>query len=600
MARTSVEPNEEKMLANISAIADYLKYQGRKSKISSDVKLWKKELDAVRQEHLKKFSLEELKKIPKNELEISLYANRDENPNSLKYILAENNAYYKFGGCGQANKPPKSAIEFIEYLENVDKFINDRKPESLVDYKELWQIKNHEVFFRYNWIAKHLYILYPDIFVSQLSDDKRQEILNIFSIRPQPKTQDYANVFQLSQLSKSTEIPSYYFEELIKILPTYKEDTSKEETNREIVQKEVEKLYKTNYTKPEKYSFNCIFFGAPGTGKSHELEDQRKELLEEELLGEKEVRNQYERVTFHPDYSYANFVGTYKPVPVEQNGEETISYRYVPGPFMRILVKALINSAKSKLEDVKAKPYLLIIEEINRANVAAVFGDVFQLLDRKEGMSEYEIHLSEDMKNYIQKSFDEAGIQLKDSDTIKLPNNLFIWATMNSADQGVFPMDTAFKRRWDFEYIGINDGEAGKDGKDGILDYTFTLGEGNSERKVNWNQLRKAINNCLSEEGINEDKLMGPYFISLEKLRGGDEVFINAFKNKVLMYLFDDAAKHKRSKVFSEEINSNIYSKICEEFDKKGVFVFADKISAQFKEPRDPQPASEQSQEDNS
>ena len=110
---------------------------------------------------------------------------------------------------------------------------------------------------------------------------------------------------------------------------------------------------------------------------------------------------------------------------------------------------------------------------------------------------------------------------------IKLPDNLFIWATMNSADQGVFPMDTAFKRRWDFTYIGINENEVG------IVDYDFTLGVGEYKRTVNWNELRKAINNKLSEFNINEDKLLGPYFIAKSILDSKDSSkFIKTFKNK--------------------------------------------------------------------
>ena len=118
------------------------------------------------------------------------------------------------------------------------------------------------------------------------------------------------------------------------------------------------------------YAHNRIVFGAPGTGKSFKLNDEQKDLISE--------GGEYERVTFHPDYSYANFVGTYKPVPTK-NG---ISYEYVPGPFMRTYVKAIENGQSENKEDVK--PFLLLIEEINRANVAAVFGEVFQLLDRDD------------------------------------------------------------------------------------------------------------------------------------------------------------------------------------------------------------------------
>lgn len=313
---------------------------------------------------------------------------------------------------------------------------------------------------------------------------------------------------------------------------------------------------------------NRILFGAPGTGKSFTLNHEKDLLLAD--------GGEYERVTFHPDYSYANFVGTYKPVPCkDSDGKDVITYSYVPGPFMRTCVKALQNS---RTDD--PKPFLLVIEEINRANVAAVFGDIFQLLDRGDDeVSEYPIQASEDIKKYLA---EELGGNPDDYAEIRIPDNMFIWATMNSADQGVFPMDTAFKRRWDFTYLGIDDSEAGIVGKKVIL------GQGDYRRIVEWNALRKAINNELLTYKVNEDKLMGPYFISKKNLPEGEmidpAVFARIFKNKVIMYLFDDAAKQKRITLFGgcDEKAKNQYSKICREFDTKGVYIFCEGISSQF------------------
>ena len=316
------------------------------------------------------------------------------------------------------------------------------------------------------------------------------------------------------------------------------------------------------------YPRNRILFGAPGTGKSFTLNHEKDLLLAE--------GGEYERVTFHPDYSYANFVGTYKPVPCKNSdGKDAITYSYVPGPFMRTYVKALQNSRTDA-----PKPFLLVIEEINRANVAAVFGDVFQLLDRGDDeVSEYPIQASEDIKKYLA---GELGGNPDDYAEIRIPDNMFIWATMNSADQGVFPMDTAFKRRWDFTYLGIDDSEAGIVGKKVIL------GQGDYCRIVEWNALRKAINNELLTYKVNEDKLLGPYFISKKNLPEGEiidpTVFTRVFKNKVIMYLFDDAAKQKRITLFGgcDEKAKTQYSKICREFDIKGVYIFCEGISSQF------------------
>lgn len=317
------------------------------------------------------------------------------------------------------------------------------------------------------------------------------------------------------------------------------------------------------------FSQNRILFGAPGTGKSYTLNKEKDILLEN--------GGAYERVTFYPDYSYANFVGTYKPVPfIDQDGKESITYSYVPGPFMRTYVEAL-KSART--ED--PKPYLLIIEEINRANVASVFGDIFQLLDRDgRNISEYPIQTSEDIKNYLAKP-ENLGGSPQEYNEIRLPDNLFIWATMNSADQGVFPLDTAFKRRWDFTYLGIDEAEKGIVGK------KVVLGKGNYARVVEWNELRKAINSELLKYNLNEDKLLGPYFISKKDLPDDDNIdaeqFSIIFKNKVIMYLFDDAAKQKRKSLFSGcKDSATQYSKICNLFDDKGVFIFDDNISSQF------------------
>ena len=240
------------------------------------------------------------------------------------------------------------------------------------------------------------------------------------------------------------------------------------------------------------YERNRIVFGAPGTGKSFELKNDCHKLM-------MDTAGTYERVTFHPDYSYSQFVGTYKPV--MDMDEKSIRYDFVPGPFMRIYVDAL-KSGRTEAP----QPHLLLIEEINRAKVAAVFGDVFQLLDRDDdGVSEYEIQASEDVRKYLASKLGGSPDNYR---KIKIPNNMFIWATMNSADQGVFPMDTAFKRRWNFEYLGINENEE-KIAAIGNIKLART------DEVINWNTLRKAINAKMSSDEfrINEDKLIGPFFL---------------------------------------------------------------------------------------
>lgn len=307
------------------------------------------------------------------------------------------------------------------------------------------------------------------------------------------------------------------------------------------------------------YERNRIVFGAPGTGKSYGLKDDCEKLMED-------TTGTYERVTFHPDYTYSQFVGTYKPV-MDEDGN-SIRYDFVPGPFMRVYVEAL----KSGRTDTP-QPHLLLIEEINRAKVAAVFGDVFQLLDREDdGVSEYEIQASEDIRRYLAK---ELGGNADNYKKIRIPNNMFIWATMNSADQGVFPMDTAFKRRWNFEYLGINENEEKIKGIGKIM-------LPGCDEPIEWNTLRKAINDKMSSSDfkINEDKLMGPFFLS-KKVIASDENgmiidtdgFIKAFKSKVIMYLYEDAVKQGKHRFF-EGCDNSKYSSVCEAFDEKGMAIF--------------------------
>lgn len=322
-------------------------------------------------------------------------------------------------------------------------------------------------------------------------------------------------------------------------------------------------FYLDNYRKIHKYpeqstiscfAHNRILFGAPGTGKSFRIEEDRKAFKEN-----------YDRVTFHPNYSYAQFVGTYKPKPKTKSGNEYITYEYVPGPFLRLL----INAMKSKKNN-DGKNYLLIVEEINRANVAAVFGDVFQLLDRNEdGTSEYSVTTTEDMRDYL---VNECKFARDEVMSIKLPNNFYIWATMNSADQGVFPIDTAFKRRWTFEYLGINEGESKIKNKK----VTVKAGQG-----VLWNDFRKAINAKLIALNVNEDKQLGPFFLSQNDLE--EKNFDKAFKSKVLMYLYEDVLKHKKKDFFKSEINTdaykggistNTYSEVLAEYSKHGGAIF--------------------------
>lgn len=318
---------------------------------------------------------------------------------------------------------------------------------------------------------------------------------------------------------------------------------------------------------------NLIYFGAPGTGKSY--------LLNKEINNNFSEQN-YERVTFFNRYTYSNFIGSYKPV--EENNE--ITYKFTSGPFIRTLIKAykMIMDANEQKEVPKIA---LVIEEINRADAASVFGDMFQLLDRENGISEYVVNVSKELQEELCTELIPNFNQIKDVNvknecldlwrTIHLPANLFLWATMNSADQGVYPMDTAFKRRWDFNYLNIDNNEH-------LIENTiviFKTSQGNDE-SFDWNELRQKINNRLFTEcNVDEDKLLGPFFLSYNLIKNVQkdpdkysESFIRVLKDKVFMYLYEDAARHYRQKVFAGCQENSSFSHICNQFDEIGLDIF--------------------------
>lgn len=308
-------------------------------------------------------------------------------------------------------------------------------------------------------------------------------------------------------------------------------------------------------------SHQRIFFGAPGTGKSYELNEQANKYFS---------RENYDRVTFHPNYMYGNFIGSFKPFSRKDGDDQKISYEYIPGVLLRLLIKAYENPEDN---------YLLIIEEINRANVAAVFGDFFQLLDRDEnGNSEYEISTSEELREYLSINLDDSKLSeytkhriQEDLGQLYLPKNMYIWATMNSADQGVMPMDTAFRRRWDFEYLGINEAV-----NDSFTEYKMKI---SSNEITTWDNFRREVNRILSSKNIPEDKLLGPYFIPKKSLEKDINTLTDIIKNKVLMYIFEDAGKAYKNQIFDFKNGElSTFSTVLNKFEHNVKQVFKDEL----------------------
>jgi len=273
-------------------------------------------------------------------------------------------------------------------------------------------------------------------------------------------------------------------------------------------------------------SINKIFYGAPGTGKSYKVNN---------IVQNKDDKTH--RVTFHPEYDYASFIGGYKPTMEEEDSKEVIKYKFVPQAFTNIYVKAWNDPNNT---------YYLVIEEINRGNCAEIFGDIFQLLDRD---SDYSITPSIELEDYLKTSLVDKDKGLKNG-KLKLPRNLNIYATMNTSDQSLFPMDSAFKRRWDWEYIPICYEELTEEGKPNpSFNYVVDLDSHNSFK---WNEFISKVNlNHIQQNPVlGMDKCIGNYFVIPKN--GGKAIDVTTFINKAIFYLWNDVFKDEKNEVFEE------------------------------------------------
>ena len=307
-----------------------------------------------------------------------------------------------------------------------------------------------------------------------------------------------------------------------------------------------------------KFPLQQIYYGAPGTGKSYEINNFTK------------IYSTI-RTTFHPDSDYSTFVGAYKPVMqkvdlrdlsghiVEGVQEDRIVYTFVKQAFLKAYLGAWQKYSKG---GETAEPQFLVIEEINRGNCAQIFGDLFQLLDRSDnGFSTYPIEADSDLQNEIKKAFAEGGeyaiengLDVDDavdgytsnygetlSDDIKngrgllLPNNLYIWATMNTSDQSLFPIDSAFKRRWDWRYVKIADAGKGWKIKCGT-------------EYCDWWTFVEEINKKIAKETSSDDKKLGYFFCKPDK--NGNTISEDKFVGKVLFYLWNDVFKDGDTSLF--------------------------------------------------
>lgn len=298
-----------------------------------------------------------------------------------------------------------------------------------------------------------------------------------------------------------------------------------------------------------------IYYGVPGSGKSHKIDEETKALPVDQKM----------RVVFHPEYTNADFVGQILPVQTSDG----IDYLFKAGPFSRILKRALKNPDK---------PYYLIIEEINRGNAAAIFGDLFQLLDRNsDGWSSYSIE-NMDINAFIRSSNDKysdkeapssvsiGNLTFTENTSLHLPPNLSLLATMNTSDQNVFTLDNAFQRRWDMQLVKNECSDTNQ------MKATITV----KDQKITWEDFQQTINSVIGEKsnegGLSsmEDKRLGCWFVKTEN----NEIKPEVFANKVLKYLWDDAFKFYHQEIFAGDIKN--FEELHQRFLAYGFSVFND------------------------
>lgn len=298
-----------------------------------------------------------------------------------------------------------------------------------------------------------------------------------------------------------------------------------------------------------------IYYGVPGSGKSHKIDEKTKDLPDEQKM----------RVVFHPEYTNADFVGQILPVQTESG----LEYPFKAGPLTRILKRALKNPDR---------PYYLIIEEINRGNAAAIFGDLFQLLDRgSDGWSSYSIEnldinafIRSENERYSEKTppkTKQVGkIEFTENTSLRLPPNLSLYATMNTSDQNVFTLDNAFQRRWDMQLVPNECNDTNQ------MNATITV----NKQKITWEDFQETINAVIGEKsnegGLSsmEDKRLGCWFVKAEN----GKIKASVFADKVLKYLWDDAFKFYHQEIFGVEIKN--FEELQKAFLEKGFDVFTD------------------------
>ncbi|MFI3329783.1 MAG: AAA family ATPase [bacterium] len=513
-----------------------------------------------------KYGISALNKLQGKELLYRIFAKKTMDSKSLIYALEFDKTYQKFGGVGGGaafkytlyysdtkeswisgshfkNIKKISEEEAILYTEGVkEKFIKAFNYLENLSYNTVDDINYARIgkdlsyilgnLFNRSWVSKYLYMMFPEIFTEFYTISWTKWILEKLNIKP-----EQSFISHQGQIVKVADELNITTHELYTALLTIRFENPF-----------VEELIKDEENNDQYFGSgnNVIVYGTPGCGKSYHVKN-------EILSGRK---NNVYRTTFFSEYTNTDFIGQILPV---VNGDK-VTYEFTPGPFAIALKQALSNPN----EEVA-----LVIEELNRGNAASIFGDIFQLLDRDDtGTSEYSIN-NINLQKYLTKELN------KEITSIVIPSNMSLIATMNTSDQNVFTLDTAFKRRWNFKKL-----------KNTFTDEHEYKDIDVPGMNISWEVFVTKINDFIVQNNNiiqSEDKQLGVYFIDKKVIDTNNEESISSieeFAHKVLEYLWNDVARFERSRWFrnAKTLDDLIESYISKANDKKSIEVFSDGI----------------------
>ena len=529
----NLECNNEHEYLSIEEVADKLKDILSNKDEENKYNLFLREREEERNNFLKSFSIPSIENIEQDRIKDFLFGKAENN--SLVYNLCH--VMTEFGSAKQSdtNKVDWPSDDFIQKLKEIDDFINrnDKNEHTLEKYQEIYKTIADITFDYFEsriWFKKYLHILYPKYIPSQHRPSNKKDILSRFNL--EINDDESINAAKLLYLQQLSGVSSDYFWHLV-------DGFSKDNQNY------IECLSSLIKHK----NIQDLYFGAPGTGKSYEVSQLIKTIYP--TVSEKENPFVF-KTTIYSDYSYYDFIGNLVP---KHNEEGQLEYGFTPGVFTQALAQALNH------ED---KEIFLVVEEMSRGNIASIFGDIFQLLDRdEEGKSEYSIN-NDLITNFLNKPIEEGGIG-KEIKKISLPRNLHIIGTVNTSDQNVNVIDTAFKRRFGFIYSDV---EPIKDDNGQVLNsFEFEL-EG---QIFEWNRFYMSLNSFITEDlELSEDKQIGQFFIKFGNFQNDEERY-EAIQNKLLHYLWEDVQSMAvdESKSIFDKGNYKTFSQLYKGFKNR-------------------------------